>query len=149
MKKIAIASLIALAAMSASAMELGVTTARDFAGSDRNSFGITLGQKFGAAGITAGFDRTNSGVNDQDRYSLVGSYDVAKVGAATIAVKAGAAYLSTQGADDGYAALVGVGVSYPLTKNISVGLDLTNQIGQKRVEQFDGNRITAGLKFAF
>lgn len=149
MKKIAIASLIALATMSASAMELGVTAARDFAGDNRNAYGITLGQKFGAVGVTAGFDRATSGVNDQDRYSLVGSYDVAKVGSATVAVKAGAAYLSTQGAEDGYAALVGVGVSYPLTKAVSVGVDLTSQYGQKRVEQFNGNRVTAGLKFAF
>lgn len=149
MKKIITATLIAIAATTVSAMEVGITAAKDFAGDNRNAYGVTLGQKFGAMGVTAGFDRATTGANDQDRYSLVGSYDVAKVGSATVAVKAGATYLNTQGAENGYAALIGLGVSYPLTKSVSIGLDLTSQHGQKRVDQFNGNRVTTGLKFAF
>lgn len=149
MKKIAIASLLALAAMSASAVEVGVTTARDYAGTDRDAYGITVGQSFGNVGVTAGFDRATKGANNQDRYTLVGSYDVAKLGSATVAVKGGAAYLNNQTGVDGYAVVAGVGVSLPVANRVSVGLDYTRQEGQYRVRAFDGDRLTATVKYAF
>jgi hypothetical protein len=77
MKKIAIASLIALAATTASALEVGVTTTREYIGTNSNGAGITVGEKFGKVGVTAGFERFTAGTNDQDRYSLVAGYDVA------------------------------------------------------------------------
>jgi hypothetical protein len=149
MKKIAIASLLALAAFSASAVEVGVTAARDYAGVDRNAYGITVGQSYGKVGVTAGFDRATQGTNNQDRYTLIGSYDVAKLGSATLAVKGGAAYLNNQTSADGYALLVGAGVSVPVVNKVSLGLDLTRQYGQDRVNAFDGNRLTASVKYAF
>ena len=58
MKKFAIASLIALAATAASALEVGVTATRDYSGEpNRNGAGLTVGQKYGAVGVTAGFER--------------------------------------------------------------------------------------------
>ena len=149
MKKFAIATMIALAATAASALEVGVTTARDYAGSDRNATGITVGEKFGAATVTAGFDRATLGTNDQDRYSLVAGFDVTKLGPVTVAVKAGAAYLNNQTGANGYAALVGVGASLPVTNKVALTLDATHQYGQDRVNSFDGNRVTAGVKFSF
>ncbi len=149
MKKFAIATVIALAATAASALEVGVTAGRDYAGSDRTATGLTLGQKVGAVNLTAGFDRATQGTNDQDRYSLVAGYDVAKVGPVTVAVKAGAAYLNNQTGNDGYAALVGVGASLPVTKKVALTLDATRQYGQDRVKSLDGNRVTAGVKYSF
>lgn len=149
MKKFAIATMIALAATAASALEVGVTTARDYAGDNRNAVGITVGQKLGAVSVTAGFDRATRGTNDQDRYSLVAGYDVAKVGPVTVAVKAGAAYLNNQTGQDGYAALVGVGASLPVSKKVALTLDATRQYGQDRVSSFDGNRITTGIRYSF
>lgn len=149
MKKIAIATMIALAATAASAVEVGVTAARDYAGTNRDAVGITVGQKVGAIGVTAGFDRATGGNNDQDRYSLVGGVDVAKLGPVAVAVKAGAAYLNNQTGQDGYAALVGVGASMPVAKNVALTLDATRQYGQDRVKSFDGNRVTAGIKYSF
>lgn len=149
MKKIAIASLLALAAISASAVEVGVTAARDYAGTNRDAYGITVGQSFGKAGVTAGFDRATAGASNQDRYTLVGSYDVAKLGSATVAVKGGGAYLNNQSGVDGYALLVGAGISAPVAKKVSVGLDLTRQYGQDRVNTYDGNRLIASVKYAF
>jgi len=149
MKKIAFASLLAMAAFTASAVEVGVTAARDYAGADRNAYGITLGQSYGPVGVTAGFDRATTGANNQDRYSLVGGYDVVKLGSATVAVKMGGAYLNNQTGADGYALLVGAGVSMPVANKISVGLDYTRQYGQERVNSFDGNRLTANVKYAF
>ena len=150
MKKILIATVIALTATMASALEVGVTTTRDYSGADnRNGAGVTVGHKFGAVGVTAGFERMTAGTNDQDRYSVTAGYDVAKVGTATVAVKTGVAYLNNQTGQDGYAMTVGAGITVPVTKQVSVGLDLTRQYGQDRVNQFDGNRVTAGVKYRF
>ena len=150
MKKLAIASILALAAVTASAMEVGVNGSYDFGGSnERPGGGITVGEKFGKVGITAGFDRYSKGT-DQDKWSLVGSYDVATVAGATVAVKAGAVYLDNAGKTaDGYAALVGAGVSYPLTKTVSLTADYRYQAGQTRVDKFNGNSVAFGAKYSF
>jgi opacity protein-like surface antigen len=150
MKKLAIASVLALAAASASAVEVGVNGSYDFGGAnDRPGAGITVGEKFGKVGVTAGFDRYTKGT-DQNKWSLVGSYDVATVAGATVAVKAGAVYLDNAGKTaDGYAALVGAGVSYPLTKAVSLTADYRYQAGQTRVDQFNGNTVAFGAKYSF
>ncbi len=150
MKKIAIASLIALAATAASALEVGVTTTRDYSGvENRNGAGLTVGQKFGAVGVTAGFERFTKGTNDQDRYSLVAGYDVAKLGPVTVTPKVGVAFLNNQTGQDGYAMTVGLGTSVPVTKQVSLGVDVARQYGQDRVSQFDGNRVTVGVNYKF
>ena len=150
MKKFAIASIIALAATAASAVEVGVIGTRDYSGAEnRNSAGITLGQSFGKVGVTAGFERFTKGTNDQDRYSLVAGYDVAKLGAVTVTPKVGVAYLNNQVGENGYAMTVGVGASLPVTKQVSVTADVARQYGQDRVNQFDGNHVTVGLKYRF
>lgn len=146
MKKLTIATLIALSATVASAAEFGVTTTR---ADDRNGFGVTIGQQVGAVGVTAGFSRTAQGSNDQNRFSLTGSYDVVKLGPVQVAALAGGAYLDNQTGSDGYAAVVGAGLSVPVAKNVKAGVEFTRQYGQDRVAQFDGNRVTAGVKFAF
>lgn len=150
MKKLAIASIIALAATAASALELGVTHTRDYSGAEsRNGAGVSLTQRYGKVGVTAGFDRFTKGSNDQDRYSLVAGYDVAKVGAFTVTPKLGAAYLQNQVGENGYAMTVGAGVSTPLTKQISLGLDVARQYGQDRVKASDGNTVALGLSYKF
>ena len=148
MKKMLFVALLT-ASLGASALEVGVTGTRDYSGTDRNGMGITVGQKAGAVGVTAGFERFTAGSNDQDRYSLVVGYDVAKVGPVTVTPKIGAAYLNNQTTADGYAMTVGVGASVPVTKQVSVGLDFARQYGQDRVSQFDGNRVTAAVKYSF
>lgn len=149
MKKFAIASMLAVAALSASAVELGVTATRDYAGENRNFGGVTLGQHYGAVGLTAGIERANTGNNDQNRYSLVAGYDVAKVGVFTITPKVGVAYLDNQTGSDGYAMTVGAGVSVPVAQKVTLGLDVARQYGQDRVSQFDGNRVTVSAKYSF
>lgn len=149
MKKILIATAVALATVSATAAEIGVTTTRDYSSTDRNSVGITVGEKFGKVGLTAGVERFTKGNNDQDRYTVIGSYDLTKVGPVTVAAKGGAAYLNNQTGSDGFAGIVGVGASYPINKTLSLGLDVTRQIGQDRVNQYNGNLVTAGLRVKF
>jgi outer membrane autotransporter protein len=148
MKKILFAALATLA-LSASAVEVGVNGIRDYSGTDRTGYGITLGNKFGAIGVEAGYNKFNQGTNDQNRYSLVGSYDVTKVGPVTLAVKGGVAYLDNKTSANGYALTIGVGASVPIYKNLSATIDYRRQEAQNRVSAFDGNQIAVGLKYAF
>jgi len=146
MKKFAIASLIALAATAASALELGVTTTSDYSGSNKQTgYGFTVSQSFGKLSASTSFDR----INGQDRASIGGGYEVAKIGPAKLSVKTGAAYLQNKVGDNGYALTIGAGVSVPVTKQISFNVDAIRQYGQERVSQFDGNRVTAGLSYRF
>jgi hypothetical protein len=144
MNKLFIATVLAAATTAASAAEFGLTGSHDV-DSNRNSVGVTVGNKYGPVGVTAGFDRTTAGVSDQNRYSLVGSYDVAKAGPVTFDARAGVAYVDNQKGWDGYAGLVGVGASVPLTKTVSATVDVTRQFS----DVGDGNRVTAGLKYKF
>ena len=137
-----------MAAFSAQAFEVGVNGSTDTANTDRTGYGVTLGQKFDKFGVTAGFDRYTKG-NDLDKYTLVGSYDVTKVGAATVAVKAGVAYLNQKTGNDGYAGLVGAGVSIPVTASLAATVDYRYQAGQSRVNNLDGSTVSAGLKYSF
>jgi predicted porin len=180
MKKIAIASVIALLATSASALEIGVTAGNNYAknsasrahepiigpmqwsnGTDRTEYGITVGEKFGKVGVTAGFARSNGGTpitiptdgpyrdQVQDRYSLVAGYDVAKVGPVTVTPTLGVAYLNNARDTDGYVMTVGVGASVPVTKQISLTADYARQYGQDRVNQFNGDRVNVGVRYKF
>ena len=148
MKKILFATLATMA-LSASAVEVGVNGTRDYSGTDRTGYGVTVGEKFGKFGAEVGYNKFTQGTNDQDRYSLVGSYDVTKVGPVTLAVKAGVAYLDNQTVANGYAVTAGVGGSVPVAKNLAATLDWRRQQGQKNVNAFDGSQVSAGLKYSF
>lgn len=150
MKKTLIATVMALAALSASALEVGVSTTADYSGVNKSTgYGLTLSKPVGAFGVTAGFDRFNAGENNQDRYSVVAGYDIAKFGPVTVTPKLGAAYLNNQVSADGYAMTVGVGASMPLTKAVSLTVDVARQYGQERVKGSDGNTVTTGLAYRF
>ena len=148
MKKVLLATLLSLAASAAMAVEVGVNGSYDF-DSSRPGAGVTVGQKFGKFGITGGFDRYTKGT-DTDKWTLVGSYDVFTVGKATVAAKAGAAYIDNTGTlKDGYAALIGAGVSYPITKDIAGTVDYRYQAGQSKINNQNGSTVSAGLKYSF
>ena len=149
MKKFTIASILALAAFSASALEVGVTTTTDYSGaSQQQGFGLTVGKQYDKVNITAGIQRFTANER-QDRYSVEAGYDVAKIGVFTLTPKVGVAYLNNQNGSDGYAMTMGAGVSVPVTKQVSVGLDFARQFGQERVKASDGNTVTAGIRYAF
>jgi len=149
MKKIAIAALMAVSAMSASALELGVTATRDHSGSNSSTGGLTLGTKVGGLGLTAGFERTTQGAREQDRISLVADRALMAVGPVSLAVRAGVAHLDNTRGADGYAMTVGVGANYALTKTVAMTVALDRQYGQDRVSAYDGNRVTVGIKTSF
>lgn len=141
--------MLVLAAGAASALEFGVTASRDYAGVNDTGYGISIGDRAGKGSIAVGLQRFERSTNNQDVFSLVGGYDVAKIGPATLAVKGGVAYLDNSNSKDGYAVLVGAGASVPLTKSMALTVDVMRQQGQDRVQQHDGNRVTAGLRVSF
>ncbi len=179
MKKILIATAISLAATAASAIEVGLTVGKNYAknnsadcgfiigpmtctqGTDRTEYGITVGQKYDKLSVTAGFARNDGGSpitqptdgayrdQRQDRYSLTAGYDVAKVGPVTLTPKVGVAYLNNARDTDGYAMTVGLGASVPVTKQVSLTADVARQYGQDRVNQYNGNRVAAGIRYSF
>lgn len=177
MKKIVFATVLALAATAASALDLGVNASRTYGGVDRNGGGITLSQNFGKVGAELGFDRyTNNGI-DQNRWSLVGAYPVTKFGPVTLAAKAGVAYLDNKGTfttvdsitscrgrshvcmtststssneiSNGFAGVVGLGASMPITNKLAATVDYRYQRGQARVDAFNGSTVSAGVKYSF
>lgn len=151
MKKIALATLLALAVGSASAVDVGITTQRDYSqNQDRNGFGITVGQNYGKVGVTGGFERYTQNTNDTNRYSLVGGYDVATFGPVTITPKVGIAYIDPTTTSSGWQGSVGVGATYAINKVTSLTADYRYQSAmQSRVNNFDGNVISAGIKIGF
>lgn len=150
MKKFAFASLLAVAALSASAVEVGVTAVdQTTPNPNRYGYGVTVGENFGPYNLTAGVSRFYREANDQTRVSLVASREVYKVGPVGLSARAGYAYLNNQTGEDGSTLTVGVGASVPVAKNVTAGLSVDRQYGQNRVSQFDGNVITAGVKVGF
>lgn len=149
MKNILIAATIALAATAASAVDVGVTVGRDYADTNRNVAGVTVGQKLANdVVVTAGYERTNAG-EDQNRYSATAGFELARLGQVAFSPKVGVAYLDNSKSGDGYAMTVGFGAELPLTPALSLTADISRQFGQDRVEQFNGNRFTTGLKYSF
>ncbi len=149
MKKVLLASALTLAASTAMAWEIGVTGNRDYAGKDRNGGGVVVANQYGAFGAAAAAERTTGGDNDQNRYSLTGSYDVPVYKAITVGPRVGVAYLDNQYGRDGYALTAGVGARVPLTDTVALTVDYTRQRGEESVKGFDGNRYTVGVRYGF
>jgi hypothetical protein len=151
-KMLCVVSLVfsAVAATSVYSADVTVTGNRNYGGEDRNGVGVAVGQKVaGPVGVQLGFEKFTAGSNDQNRFSLLGTYDVAKLGPVNLVGKAGAAYLSNDQTKDGYAIVGGVGAEMPLTKSVAAIADWRYQRGQQRVEQFNGSTLGVGLKVSF
>jgi len=148
MKKLLVIAALAVCAVSASAADIGLRYSHS--GSlGTPAVGVTLGQKFGSFGVEGAFDRATAGAVNVNRYSLVGSYDVVKLGSVTVAAKAGVAYLDPSLGRTGYAGLVGVGASLPLSKSVNLVADYSYQRGQNSVRALDGNIVSVGVKYSF
>lgn len=144
MKKLVIMTALAIAAISASAVEVGLRGTFSSADNMADSVGVTLGQKYGKFGVEGAFDRTTRGAVNVNRWSAVGSYDLAVFKKAVIAPKLGYAYITPAVGDNGGAWTFGVGTSYPVYKQVSLTADYYYQIGQARVDAFNGNYFVVG-----
>lgn len=146
MKKVLIVAAL-LASFNAAAWEVGVVGGGVTGNNDGGLAGVTVGHKFSNnVGLTAGYAQAWLNAGDQNRYTLVASYDVYKNNYVIVAPKLGYAYLN-QTANSGSAGLVGLGMEVPMTKNVSFTADYAYQFGEN--SSLNGNVLTAGLKYRF
>ena len=113
--------------------------------------GVTVGDHFDKFSVDAGFAQGWQANNTSNRWTLVGGYDVATISDVTITPKIGYAYLNNSSTQNlvpsASAALIGVGVSYPITKEVAAVADYAYQVSGNSNNQ--GNVLTAGVKYSF
>lgn len=148
MKKTLIAAALALAAGSASAIDIGVTGSYDHVSPNyfASGFGVSAAQRFGNKGVFLGYDRFPD-IN-YSKYTVQGGLDIATAGSALLTLKGGVAYLDSR-YRDGYALLLGAGATFPLTDKISITADFRHQWGQEKVNKYNGNQVIFGLTYTF
>lgn len=147
MKKLFAITTLAVAATSASALDFTVLAGRSFGDTHVNDVGLAVSQSMGAASLGLGYNRTAGG--DQNRFSLVGGYQVAKLGSVAVTPTIGVSYLHNKNTDNGMAVSAGVELSMPVYKKVELVLDYSYQMGQKRVSQSDGNSLALGVRVPF
>lgn len=147
MKKVLVIAAL-MASFSASAAEIGVNGGV-ITGDAGGVANITVGQKWDKFGVEAGYGQAWLDSATQNRWTLVGSYDVYTSQKFILAGKVGYAYLNNQNAPSGSAATVGLGLTVPFTNNVAGTLDYAYQMAESGVTQFNGNIVTAGVKYKF
>lgn len=154
MKKVLLALALSLGLIgTASAVEFGINGGVMTGGNDGGIAGVTVGEKFGKFGVDAGFARGWGQDTTSDRWTLVAGYDVAKVAGVTVTPKVGYGYIDNSNTTIAKAtpsasvAIVGLGVSYPVAKQISATADYAYQFSGS--SNNNANVITAGLKYKF
>lgn len=152
MKKSLLAVLLVMSG-AVSAVEVGINAGGISGGNAGGIVGVTVGDHFGKFSVDAGFAQGWQDVTTTNRWTLVGGYDIAKVAGVTITPKVGYAYLNNSSTTSinrtpsASAALVGVGASYPITKEIAATADYTYQFTGN--SNNIGNVLTAGVKYSF
>jgi hypothetical protein len=158
MKKIFAALALAFAgvmtAASAATTSVGLVAGEGFNRDSVNvpTYGLVIGKQYGNGfGAAAEIDRNyhRRGAENGYRYSLLGSYDVAKFGKVDVAAKAGVAYTSNDTGPNGYGALVGVGARYAVTKNIGLTADARYQRNENKLRAEDGAQVLVGVDYRF
>ena len=150
MKKVILTVALTVAAGFASAVDVGVYSGRNM-GSDSNLVGISAGQSFGKFGLQATADRSTAQRVDLNRYTASASYDVIKFGPVQTNVRAGVAFIDPQSPNtsNGGAGFIGAGIAYPVTSKVNLIADYAYQKGNNITKAYDGNIVTAGVKYSF
>jgi opacity protein-like surface antigen len=133
----------------AQAMDLTIIGGRDYAVPHSNDYGIGLGQQMGKYSITGEIESVKHIGMKENRYDLIGGYDLYKFKGNTLTAKVGGAYIRVEGVKSGYAGSAGLGLTIPVAKNVALTADYRYQQTQKRIDTFTGNSVTAGIKISF
>ena len=152
MKKIALASVLAVAAIAASATELAVTGIRDTTQNAVTGYGISVAQPVTKAlTVKAGFENTAGVVGTNvDTYKLDASYDVTTFGPITLTGIGGVGYTDVQaGSLKGSFVKFGAQASaaVPYVNGLSTSLAVTRQLGTSAVTALDHTEATVGLRY--
>jgi hypothetical protein len=154
MKKVLVAFALSMGLIgTALAVNFGVNGGVMTGGNDGGIAGVTVGEKWGKIGVDAGFARGWGQDTTQDRWTLVAGYDVARVAGVTVTPKVGYGYIDNSNttiannSPSASVAIVGLGGSLPITKQISATADYAYQFSGS--SNNNANVITAGLKYSF
>jgi hypothetical protein len=149
MKKIVTASLIALSAATAGAVEISVSNTTDYSQSKSNTQSLGIGTTVGGFGLEAAYESAVRSHTSPERISVTASRRVFNAGPFQVSAKAGVAYLKTDADKTGHAYTAGVGVDLPLTKQVTATFDAQRQFARPEISEFTGNRYTVGVKYRF
>jgi len=144
MKKIALATILAVAVSTAQAADVGVNAGWDDAGKKGDStLGLSVSLPVhGPYGLAVELDKRS----DLNRFGVLGTYDVAKVLGASVVAKAGLASVDPDRGNNVTLVQVGVGATLPLVDKLSLSADYRYQIGEG---SWDGSRVFAGFVYKF
>jgi len=144
MKKIALATILAVAMSTAHAADVGVNAGWDNAGKKGDStLGLSVSLPVhGPYGVAVELDKRS----ELNRFGVLGTYDVAKVLGASVVAKAGLASVDPDRGNNVTLAQVGVGATLPLVDKLSLTADYRYQIGEG---SWDGSRVFAGFVYKF
>lgn len=148
MKKLVMIAAL-LAAFNVSAFEVGVNGGGVTGSQAGGLTSITAGQKFDKFGVELGYGQAWLDTSTQNRWSVTGSYDVYTSEQFVVATKVGYNYLNNASQPSGSAITVGLGATVPLDQNWALTADYAYQMAQSGVTQFNGNVLTAGVKYKF
>lgn len=146
MKKTIIALTLALSALSASALELGVSQVHDY---NLAKNGIRVTGSMGSLGSfapQASFTRVEKEYN---RFGIGADYSLFKVGVLNVSASAAGVYQDSYKGDNGYGVTVGLKSTAELTKDISLVAGVERFIGEKKLNSFNGNVVTLGMNLKF
>jgi opacity protein-like surface antigen len=149
MKKIVLLAALLSVFGAAQALELGVVGGRDYAVPHSNDYGITLGQNLGKYSVTGELESVKHAGFKENRYDLIGGYDLYSFKGNTLTAKVGGSYIRVEGVKTGYAGSAGLGITVPVAKNVALTADYRYQQTQKRIDTYTGNSVTAGIKISF
>jgi len=157
MKKIIIATAIALSAVSAwseehqsaGSYELGVAAGKDY-GTHENLTALSLGVPIGSSGFKGVLEyaKGRHGEAGADVTSLKVAKEIFSVGHAEFGVAGGYAH-SAALEESGNGWVVGAEATYPLTKKVSAKLEASRFYGVGSISHVKANVVQAGLVYKF
>ena len=146
MKKLVISTILATIGLTASAVEIGVSSVRD-SGLEKNGVRITT-----SVGALARFTPqvTFTQLNGSyDRWAVGGQYTLPKIGSVALSATAAGVYHNPVVGSDGYGVTGGVRATYALNKNADVFAGVERFFGQDRVSASNANTASFGLNVKF
>ena len=139
MKKMIIAAILGVAAISAQAVEVSVL--HDY---HLNKDGYRISEQ--VAGLTVSATKMGS---TYTRYAVGKSFDVTKIGAANVSAQVAGVYQNTSLAQNGYGLTYGAKVTLPVSKSVDAFVGAERFFGQDRVKSFNGTSANIGLAYKF
>lgn len=146
MKKLFAATALVMATLSASAMEVGVSTVRD---SNLNANGVRVTVAAASvANIKPVLSITH--VNDQyNRYAVGSEFALVKMGPVAVGATTALAYQDNTATVAGYGLTAGVKATLPIAKNVDAVLATERFAGQDRIGNSNGTVTALGLNVKF